>query len=519
MLQINLRLRPLGLFYPFFEKNNSLRLTGKNKKYKISALEDDMEHFIRKTVLASAIALTLTSGALASNLKNVYVNTYTNEEEIRSSISTLNNNLANDDSKTYLTSDQALVDTLTGGVLIAENNGLHLYGSDIKEDLSKVCVIGGEDSISNELVGEEKIEKRIAGADRYETAIKIAEELGTDRDIIIASGEVFADALPATSLATKEDANIILVKADEVPEATKEYLKAFAGDKDIIIVGGNNTISVEVEEEIKALVANSDLERIAGKDRYETSEKLAEKFDENTGKVLVGGEITEKTFLSAVFAGKQSYPLVLVNEDKDIDLSSIFTDNTENVYVFTKADVNFTNKDSAEFKIMDLKGSQIDVSHLLGEEVEASGQTDQVSEPKQEANTDNFAGENITILDNGDVINHDRSIIKFANGEVRSFTAVHNMNTTAYSLFPGSTGLTASGTPARHGAVAVDPSVIPLGTELYVQSTDDWPSYGKAVAEDTGSAIKGNKLDVFYDSHQTAVNFGRRPTFVYVLGE
>ncbi|MDO5718149.1 MAG: 3D domain-containing protein [Tissierellia bacterium] len=76
---------------------------------------------------------------------------------------------------------------------------------------------------------------------------------------------------------------------------------------------------------------------------------------------------------------------------------------------------------------------------------------------------------------------------------------------------------TASGTIARPGVIAVDPSVIPLGSRVYIESLDGWPSYGYAVAEDTGSAIVGNIIDLFYDSHQTALDFGRRSVRVYIL--
>ena len=72
-------------------------------------------------------------------------------------------------------------------------------------------------------------------------------------------------------------------------------------------------------------------------------------------------------------------------------------------------------------------------------------------------------------------------------------------------------GITASGTKARPGVVAVDPSVIPLGTRLYVEG------YGFAVAEDTGGAIKGNRIDLFYENRKQALNYGMRKVKVYIL--
>lgn len=78
-------------------------------------------------------------------------------------------------------------------------------------------------------------------------------------------------------------------------------------------------------------------------------------------------------------------------------------------------------------------------------------------------------------------------------------------------------GITASGTQARPGVVAVDPSVIPLGTKLYIQSLDGSKDYGFAVAEDTGGAIKANRIDLFFEDHSKALKFGRRKVKVYIL--
>lgn len=94
------------------------------------------------------------------------------------------------------------------------------------------------------------------------------------------------------------------------------------------------------------------------------------------------------------------------------------------------------------------------------------------------------------------------------------------MNASAYTAGPESTGknpgdagygVTATGMTAKHGVVAVDPNVIPLGTKLYIEG------YGMAVAADTGGSIKGNKIDLFYDDLSSALGFGRRNVKVYVL--
>ena len=78
-------------------------------------------------------------------------------------------------------------------------------------------------------------------------------------------------------------------------------------------------------------------------------------------------------------------------------------------------------------------------------------------------------------------------------------------------------GVTRSGTRVRPGVVAVDPRVIPLGTKLYVESLDGTRSYGRATAEDTGGAIIGNRIDLYFENLGAAQRYGRRDVRVYVL--
>lgn len=72
-------------------------------------------------------------------------------------------------------------------------------------------------------------------------------------------------------------------------------------------------------------------------------------------------------------------------------------------------------------------------------------------------------------------------------------------------------GRTATGWVAQPGVVAVDPSVIPFGTRLFI------PGYGVAVAEDTGGAIVGNRIDICVSSEAAAREWGVRTVTVYVL--
>lgn len=92
------------------------------------------------------------------------------------------------------------------------------------------------------------------------------------------------------------------------------------------------------------------------------------------------------------------------------------------------------------------------------------------------------------------------------------FNAVHTMRASAYTSDKGDAGThTCTGERARVGLVAVDPKFIPLGTRLYVEG------YGECRAADTGGMIKGNAIDLFFNTYEECVNFGRRELTVYVL--
>lgn len=90
------------------------------------------------------------------------------------------------------------------------------------------------------------------------------------------------------------------------------------------------------------------------------------------------------------------------------------------------------------------------------------------------------------------------------------------VSATAYTAYcAGCSGTTATGIDLRSNpnqkVIAVDPSVIPLGSKVWVEG------YGEAIAGDTGGAIKGNKIDVFIPSQGAALDWGRKNVTIKVL--
>lgn len=93
-----------------------------------------------------------------------------------------------------------------------------------------------------------------------------------------------------------------------------------------------------------------------------------------------------------------------------------------------------------------------------------------------------------------------------------------SMWATAYEPGPRScgkyaTGRTSCGLRAGYGVVAVDTRVIPMGSKLYIEG------YGYAIAGDRGTAIKGNRIDLGFETVREALNFGSKRVVVHVLGQ
>ncbi|MBS5971136.1 MAG: cell wall-binding repeat-containing protein [Finegoldia magna] len=120
---------------------------------------------------------------------------------------------------------------------------------------------------------------RIAGKDRIATSIEISKAMFNESDnVVLASGFNFADALSAGQLAAALNAPLILSN-DQLDSRTSDEI-AKLKPKNIYIVGGENALSSNIEESVKSVVNDINIERLKGNDRYETSVKVMEKTKE-----------------------------------------------------------------------------------------------------------------------------------------------------------------------------------------------------------------------------------------------
>ena len=153
---------------------------------------------------------------------------------------------------------------------------------------------------------------RIIGSDRYETAGKIADKLGSyGTAVLVNATSTMSDGLSAAGLAGKEDAAILLVKKDSIPKATMDRLYKV---KKVYIIGGENAISQKVVNQLKKNNVKVNVERLGGKTRVETSELVAKEIGNYKKAFVVNGFKGEADAMSASsVAAREEAPILLTN--------------------------------------------------------------------------------------------------------------------------------------------------------------------------------------------------------------
>ena len=194
----------------------------------------------------------------------------------------------------------------------------------------------------------------LAGKDRYETAVKVAEEYimnqpfsGKNPNVVIVNGNSLVDGLSASPLAAKLKAPMLLSKTDEVPKATLDYLKKLSENttisnlKNITInlVGGKGVLSDNVERQLKDL--GYTVKRYGGENREATSMKVANVIGNQDNAFVVGanGEADAMSIASVASSTKMSQTNnaiapIIVSNFKGLSSNTLdFLDNAKTVTV------------------------------------------------------------------------------------------------------------------------------------------------------------------------------------------
>ncbi|WP_242873380.1 cell wall-binding repeat-containing protein [Romboutsia timonensis] len=242
---------------------------------------------------------------------------------------------AGDAKSVILVGQDAVVDGLAAAPLAAEKNAPILLAKkdgvteEVEAEMLRVLgtnltgktiyIIGGESQISKE--AEAKLAKlgvkvkRLAGASRYETSLKIAEELNsTSKTSFVVGGNGEVDAMSIAAYAAQTKSPIIVTNKDVVSEETTKVLEG----KQIEIIGGTSSVSAAVEAELAKIDMDKKVVRLAGTDRKGTNAKVINRYYGNAKEVFVAkdGHGTGVSHLidaltAAPLAGSKNAPIIL----------------------------------------------------------------------------------------------------------------------------------------------------------------------------------------------------------------
>ena len=200
----------------------------------------------------------------------------------------------------------------------AESHVLALYATQGCDNTGGPVGCGGSDALYASAVlgatGGFGVD-RVAGADRYESAVKVSQNSYERRaeTVVIATGANYPDALSAGPAAARLGGPLLLTATDTLYPAVKSEIQRL-GPERIVVVGGANSISPSVFDQLKGLQTNT--VRIGGADRYEASRNLAVyAFGESgaaTAYVATGSNFPDALSAGAAAATNDG-PVLLVN--------------------------------------------------------------------------------------------------------------------------------------------------------------------------------------------------------------
>ena len=187
---------------------------------------------------------------------------------------------------------------------------------------SKIIIAGGEESISDDVAKQLQQlgikQQRVAGADRFETAVKLGEEIrrnsSNKTDVILVNGYNSIDALTAGSLAAKLNIPILLTGSDQLNKTTEKALKNW-NIQNVIIVGGHTQVSETIASQLKNDGVNTS--RLAGRTRVETALEVAKAVNSDPDKVIFANkDAFADALLAPYLSNAEKAPIVLIDKDE-----------------------------------------------------------------------------------------------------------------------------------------------------------------------------------------------------------
>jgi len=322
---------------------------------------------------------------------------------------------------------------------------------------------------------------RISGEDRFITAIEISKSGWTSADTaVLAVYNNFADALVSAPLAYKFNAPILLSETSKLTNVTKNELNRLRV-KSVIVVGGTGVISNQVITELNGM--GIQVERIGGKDRYETAKRIAERIGVNSDKaaVIVNGTQFPDALSIAPWAAMKGYPILpVLNDSLPESTNQVLKDfNIQKTYVIGGAGVVTDH----------LKGQLINSTRISGKDryetsIEVFGQLMKGVDKVYLATGDGFA----------DALTG--SVLAAKKGSpllltlkdqvpVNAVKLLQEKNISQFTIL-GGTGAISSGVTSTLSNIKVTPAPAPIPTPDPVPTPNPLQLSGKVIVLDAG---------------------------------
>lgn len=232
-----------------------------------------------------------------------------------------------------LTSSDKMVDALASSPYVVGKNAptLLVEKDSIMDEVlqeikrlnpSQIIIAGGKTVVSEKV--EDQIKQlgikpqRIAGADRFETAVKLGEQIRANstnkKEIILVNGFNNIDALTAGSLASKLNIPILLTQSDQLNEITEKAIKDWGIEK-VTIIGGKTQVSETIASQLQNDGVNTS--RLAGRTRVETALEVAKAVNSDPDKVIFANKDTfADALLAPYLSNAEQAPIVLIDKDE-----------------------------------------------------------------------------------------------------------------------------------------------------------------------------------------------------------
>lgn len=239
-------------------------------------------------------------------------------------------------------------------------------------------------------------------------------------------------------------------------------------------------------------------------------------FGETLEEMLIRLGITlDETYVVSLPLDTQTFDGMEVRIDQKVSVKEVYTEDTpyETTYCYAPNLPEGEEKEMVAGVVGQIRYTA-NVEYFNGEETNREVVKKKVIQKPQDrivlVGTGVSASEDAPAIGNG--------VIVTADGEVLAYKEVLKFKSTAYNhADAGCDMTTATGTTVRKGTVAVDPTVIPYGTRMFIVSADGKFVYGIATAEDCGGGVKGDHIDLYYPDLDDCWQYGRRNAMVYIL--